>query len=304
MSAREHGVAIVLAMGVVALAAIAATAIAVTQTAWSRQHELTSDHAQSRTLVSAGIDWSRAVLADDRRTSSVDHRGEAWAIRVPATTVENGEVAGWVEDQQALFNLNNLVRDGKASAPHLREFRRLLALLALPAALADALADWIDADSEPQPQNGAEDRYYLARVTPYLPANRPLGDVGELALVRGFDEAVRARLRPYVTALPTATALNVNTAPAEVLAAVVEGLDIDAARALAVQRDTVYFRTPADFTRELPRGANARGEDVGVASEYFIVEVRTRFGEARARGTALLSREGPGWPRTLWRKVL
>ena len=73
---------------------------------------------------------------------------------------------------------------------------------------------------------------------------------------------------------------------------------------LAVQRDKVYFRTPADFTRELPRGANARGEDVGVGSEYFVVEVRTRFGDARARGTALLSREGQGWPRTLWRKVL
>ena len=50
--------------------------------------------------------------------------------------------------------------------------------------------------------------------------------MAELALVRGFDDGVRARLRPFVTALPRFTAVNANTASPEVLAAVVEGLGL------------------------------------------------------------------------------
>src|ERR1700681_3797411 len=75
MRAGQKGVAIVLAMGVVALAAMAAAAIIVSQGTWSRQNELTSDHVQAQALVNAGVDWARAVLSDDRRSSSVDHLG-------------------------------------------------------------------------------------------------------------------------------------------------------------------------------------------------------------------------------------
>jgi len=50
-------------------------------------------------------------------------------------------------------------------------FQRLLSVLGLPTAPASALVDWIDADSEPQPQGGAEDATYLALQSPYLAAN-------------------------------------------------------------------------------------------------------------------------------------
>ena len=48
MRTRQCGVAIVLAMGVVALAAMAAAAIMVSQSTWARQVELTTDHVQAR----------------------------------------------------------------------------------------------------------------------------------------------------------------------------------------------------------------------------------------------------------------
>ena len=203
-----------LAMGVVALAAMAAAAIMVSQSTWARQVELTAEHVQARAVLQAGADWARAVLSDDRRVSNVDHLGEPWALRLPPMPVENGELVGQIEDQQGAFNVNNLVSEGKVNVAQLAHFRRLLATLGLPDALAYALVDWIDDDSQPQPQGGAEDAYYLALDPPYLAANRPLIDVAELALVRGFDDNVRARLRPYVTALPGFTAVNVNTAAA------------------------------------------------------------------------------------------
>jgi general secretion pathway protein K len=299
----QRGAAIIVAMGVLALAAIAATAIVSTQSVWAREHEIRAAHAQARALTRGGLDWARAVLADDRRTSRVDHYGEAWAVRVPAMTYENAEVGGEIVDQQGLFNLNNLVRDGAVSLPHLRQFRRLLDVLALSPHLADALVDWLDRDFEPRGANGAEDRYYQALESPYLAANAPIADMTELALVRGFDDATRARLQPFVTALPKRTSVNVNTAPPEVLSAVIEDMDLSEARALAAQRELAWFRDLADFTRALGPAHTIAPQDISVSSDYFAAVIYARVGDARARADAMLAREDAGWPDVLWRKL-
>lgn len=299
----QSGAAIIVALGVMALATIAASAIVATQSVWAREHELRTAHAQARTLTRGGLDWARAVLADDRRTSRVDHHGEAWAIRVPPMSYENAEVGGEIVDQQGLFNLNNLIREGAVSLPHVRQFRRLLEVLALAPELADTLADWLDRDSESRTANGGEDRDYQALDTGYAAANAPLVDVAELALVRGFDGETRARLGPYVTALPKATAVNVNTASAEVLTAVVEGMDLSEARALVAQRERGWFRDLADFTRALAPAHTVAPQDVGVASDYFAAAVHARVGDARARAHALLARETAGWPQVIWRHL-
>ena len=292
-------------MGVVALAAMAATAMMVTQSTWSRAAELTAAHAQAQTLVLAGADWARAVLSDDRRLSNVDHLAEPWALRLPPMSVESGELAGQIEDQQGLFNLNNLVRGGKVNAAQLAHFLRLLSTLGLPAELAGTLVDWIDADSEPQPQGGAEDDVYLALQPPYLAANRPLTDLAELALVRGFDDNVRSRLRPFVSALPVFTPVNVNTAPPEVLAAIIEGLGLDGARDLVARRDRAYFRDRTDLLAQLPSGVVAPAADVSFSTDYFMASLRVTIGGAQARGVVLLARGNPGtWPVIVWRKAL
>jgi general secretion pathway protein K len=218
--------------------------------------------------------------------------------------VENGELAGDIADQQGLFNLNNLVKGGKVNLAQLVHFQRLLSLLGLPTALAGALVDWIDADSEPQTQGGAEDETYLALRPPYLAANRPLIDVAELALVRGFDDGVRARLRPFVTALPRFTAVNANTASPEVLAAVVQGLGMDGARALVAQRERAHFRDLTDLLRQLPMGVLVAAEDISFSSDYFMATLRVTIGGAQARGVALLERGNTGgWPAIVWRKT-
>jgi len=182
--------------------------------------------------------------------------------------------------------------------------RRLLAILGLPDELADALADWIDDDGQPQPRHGAEDAYYLALDPPYLTANRPLTDVSELALVRGFDDTVRARLRPYIAALPRFTTVNVNTAPPEVLAAVIDGLTLGEAQVLVAQRERAYFRSVDDFLKRLPFGAEAAANDISVGSNYFMATLRVTIGGAQARGKALLARGSAGWPVVVWRRTL
>jgi len=274
----QRGVAIVLAMGVVALAALAATAMMVSQSTWSRQVELIAGHAQAQLLMQAGLDWARAVLSDDRRGSNVDYLGEPWALRLPPIPVDNGSLAGYIEDQQGKFNLNNLLKAGKVNFEQFEHFRRLLSILALPPALADALAERIAADGQ------------------------LLTDVAELALVNGFDDNIRARLRPFVTVLPRFTAVNANTASPEVLAAVVQGLGLDGARAMAAQRERAYFRNFSDFFSQLPPGLIVPTENISVSSDYFIATTRVTIGGAQASGSALLARANAGWPTIVWRR--
>src|SRR5688572_25771748 len=274
MKSRQRGVAIVLAMGVVALAAISAAAMLASQSTWSRHAELGAEHVQAQALVQAGVDYTRALLTEDRRVSSVDHLGEPWALRLPAVPVDNGELSGRIEDQQGAFNLNNLYRSGNISAPHVAQFRRLLEILGLPGSLGDG----------------------------FLALNRPLIDIAELALIPGFDAPVRARLRPFVTALPRFSAVNVNTATPEVLAALVRDLKLDDARALVEQRERAYFRNLSEFLVQLPPGAVAEGNDITIASQYFVATVRVTIGGAQARGSALLARDSNSWPTVVWRK--
>lgn len=304
MSAAAHqsGAAVVLAMAIVALAAIVATAIMLTQSTWAREIELATDHRQARELVPAGVDWARRLLSEDRRVSSIDHLGELWATPLPPTAVGNATVSGAIEDQQGRFNLNNVVRAGNISVVQLTQFKRLLAILDLPATLADSLADWIDADNVPQGFGGAEDDYYLQARPPHLAANRALVDVDELSLVRGFDSKVLSRLLPFVTALPRSTQVNVNTAPPELLAAIVQGMDLDGARSLAAQRQRGYFRNVEDFAAHVPHGMHVPAEELTVSSDYFKVSLTVTRGEVQAGGNALLARDGPGWPAIVWRK--
>lgn len=308
MRIHQHGVAIVLAMGVVALAALVATAMMVTQSTWARQNELAIDSIQARTLIQVGVDWSRSVLSDDRRIGNVDHLGETWAIRLSPIPVENGTLSGQIDDQQSRFNLNNLLmKNGKLNLVEHAHFQRLLSILGLPPELADALGDWIDADSEVQPGSGAEDGYYLSLQPPYLAANRPLVDVGELALVRGFNDEVRARLRPFVSALPVFVTVNVNTAPPEVISAVVDALGLDEARAVVQKRNQAYFLDRADFNNRLPKGVSAATENISCASSYFLVELRVVIGTAQARSEVLIAREDvpkADWPDLVWKKML
>jgi general secretion pathway protein K len=300
---RQKGVAIIMVLLIVALATSLAAFMATQQNLWQRQVESQFDRAQARRIGIAAIDWARAVLTDDARVSNTDHEGEIWALRLPAMPVENGEVTGVIEDRQGMFNLNNLVRNGASSAPDVEQFQRLLDMLGLPGELATALADWIDADSEAQYPHGAEDGYYLSLARPYRAANRPLAELGELVRVKGFDAHTIDRLRPFVSVLPVPGPININFAPPEVLAAVIQGMTLSDARLLVQQRSGRPFKDLADFRQRLPHeGIQAPDGSVTVSSQFFWVTGRASVGHSQVITQALLQRAG-GWPAVVWQNV-
>jgi general secretion pathway protein K len=131
-----------------------------------------------------------------------------------------------------------------------------------------------------------------------------LEDVSELYRVQGFNRAAILKLQPYVTALPAATAINVNTAPAEVLVAVCSGLQLADAAALVKRRSSHPFKDKADFQKQLPQGVQVRDEDYNVSSSFFSASAISRNGRVQVAYQALLERPAQGKTKLLWLKQI
>jgi general secretion pathway protein K len=269
---------------------------------WLRQVENLDAQAQARWSARAAINWGRAVLEEDKR--DVDHNGEQWAVQPPPFEAEGGELVGSMRDAQGLFNLNNLVRNGKVSQGDVVVLTRLMIQLNIDPNLINALLDWIDGDSEVSHPGGAEDMHYLALDPAYRAANRALSDINDLYRVRGFGQDSIERLRPFVAALPQPTTINVNTAPAEVLAALCAGLQLTDAKALVEQRAKAHFKERAEFRKHLADGIQLREEDYNINSQFFIATTRVRQERVRTGYQALLERPAEGRTRIVWLKQI
>jgi general secretion pathway protein K len=297
----ERGLALIVAMLIAALAAAVAVSVATAQSQWSAQVAHRRDQVEAQSIALAGVQWARQILAADAQAGPVDHPGEPWALPLPATPVENGVVEGRIVDAQRLFNVNNL--GGARAAFEHRRFAPLFATLGLPEALLASIVDWVDRDNVPQP-DGAEDAWYLAQADTSLPPNAPTTRVAELAFVRGMTLPALTQLQHFVTSLPVDSALNVNTAPAELLAASLDNVDAAQLAALVASRVEHPFTSIADFRARLPPTASLGDEAAySVGSRYFQVTVRARQGETVAQARALIERSTDAWPAVVWQTV-
>ena len=294
--------ALVTALLVTAIATITAVALAARQQLDIRRTENVLERDQAY-LFGLGVeDWAAQILAQDRRDNDTDHPGEDWATVLPPLTVEGAVVSGAIEDLQGRFNLNNLARNGQASPADIQRFQRLLRALGLDEAIARATADWIDADEEPAFPDGAEDNDYLGEIPPYRTANRPMASVSELLLVRGVDHASYRALRPYITALPGHTPINVNTAPALVLMSLADGLSQGDAEQLVEARGDEGYKSVDDFLHQPPlEELGATIEDISVASDHFLLKAEVAFGRSRLHLFSLFVRDGNAVVQTIAR---
>ena len=128
--------------------------------------------------------------------------------------------AATLEDPSTRLNLN--LADRAALITVLQAVVRRSAAVD---SLVDALLDWRDTDAVPRPfgDESSGNR------------NGPFADVWELRYVRGFTDALVARLAPFLTTRGTG-AINVNAAPREVLAAL-PGISEETVRILMMHRD-------------------------------------------------------------------
>jgi len=292
----ERGVAVIMAMLTVALvAALAASVVAAYGFAVenvSGRHDL----AEARWLARGAVDWARNVLADDKRRTRQDHFGEPWAIKIPPTPVDEGEVGGEIEELSGRFNINDLAPNGTADPQAQQAFERLLTLTDVPQQKAKELAlvatAWVDFDQE-TPKGLNSD---LSKAP-----NAPLVTIDELLDAPGFDASLIERLRPLVTAVSAGSKLNLNTVSAEVMCAWFPTLSLDGARAIIAARGTAYYLDVTGFNTVT--GLQAPANRFDVQSRFFLVVGRARFGSATTRMQVLLDRNS-NWPDIVWQRIL
>jgi len=302
--ATARGAAVVIAMLLAALAATIAATLLWQQQRWINEHAHRRDQVQAQALAMAGVQWARQIVHDNA-TGGVVHLGQPWALKLPALPIENGSIAGYIVDAQSRINVNNIAGVPAAPAPTRSALQRLFATLALPPSLLNAIADWVDADDRVSEPGGAEDAWYLSQPRPGLAANAPVRRASELLAVRGADPGSLARLLPLVGALDAPAAVNVNTAPPEVLTAVVGGLDAAGAAALVASRAQTPFANIADFRARLPPNLVVDETLIDVRSDWFEVSIEARQGDTLARARALLKRVPAAntWPLVVWEVV-
>ena len=200
-------------------------------------------------------DWARLILVRDHKDNKIDDLSEDWAIGIPGLPIEAGYLAGYLEDEQSKFNINNLLASDEA----VNRFKRLCKNLEVDSQFIPALLDWMDEDLETRYPDGFEENYETYRV-----ANRIMVDASELRLVNGMTTEIYQQLRPHITALPTTSSINVNTMSDTVFLSLAE--DLDAEKFLEAREDDA-FTSVEDFVDRLQIPIDETG--LSVSTEYF-----------------------------------
>lgn len=288
---RQRGVALITAVLVTAVIAVTAVAMAAQQKLDVRRTANMIDGERAYVFALGVESWVQQVLLRDRRENQVDDLGEPWAQRLPAITVEGAVIGGHLDDLQGRFNLNNLVDKDKPSLPDVERFQRLLAAVGADPNLVNAIVDWIDADGETSFPDGAEDAEYLRATPAYRAANRPMASASELLLIRGVTADIYQKLAPLVTALPTRTAINVNTAPAAVLMCLALGVTEEDAKELIEARQKESFLNVQSFLQHPALAGRAvQIEGLSVSTDYFLLDAAAQWGRGRVRLYSVLYR--------------
>lgn len=251
--------------------------------------------AQSSWMLSGALDWARIILREDAINQGPDHLGEPWAVPLAEARLSTflaadrnasadgpeAFLSGAIEDAQSRYNLRNLVDQGQVVAAELAVLRRLCESAGVASDVASRLATGLrDAWTPPGTGTGGN---------PNPPV--PPRTLTQLAWL-GVDSATIERLGAYVVLLPQRTTVNVNTAPREVIAAVVDGLDLAGAERLVQARAQTPYRQLGDVQRTLGGNFTLDATRLGTASRYFVVSGRMRLDDRMLEERSLVERQG------------
>ena len=298
----QRGIALITILVMVALATILAATIAKHQrnTAESTAYLMRQNQALLYAK-SAEAFFAELLVDDAQNAADVDHLQETWAKPMPAFPVEDGFVSGHLEDQSGKFNLNGLLKsDGTVNEAAKLWFEKLLERVGLPAQLSEAVIDWQDENDEVNGSMGAESTYYQSLAQGYLPANRPFYNIEQLKLVRGFEGRNYQLIAPYVSALSSnALKVNINTAPALVLASIDPKLDISAIQNMQKQQQASlkHFSNVSElweidpFNQIEEEQRAAVNDFLGVQSNYFKVRIDVMLNERKRQFSSDLVRK-------------
>jgi general secretion pathway protein K len=303
MKRRQRGVALVMAVLIVALATILAAEVGFRGYMDQRRTVNAFSLDQSFEIAMGGEAWaSDALRRDKMQSAKTDDFTEEWATPIPPIPLEDvgGEFEGTLEDLQGRFNLNDLVTfdDSGVSTVNktaVERLERLLTLLEIEPKWAGYIADWIDSDDNAGFPNGAEDPVYTNLSPPYRAANMAITRASELLALPEFGAERYRKLAPFVTALPPGQPINLCTASPELLDALNgDNREYSLAREAGKQtRAQRCFPSQSEFETTLtPERKQELENMLGETSDYFLATIWVTLGTQRFTLYSLLYRSG------------
>lgn len=332
---QQQGVALISILLIVVIATVLGAAMTTEQNFSINRARVSFDQSIVKQYALGGEELARQILRQDFIDSpEVDHLGEQWAVPGDVFEFEDGEIELQIIDLQSRMNVNGLAsteannngQNGSAnsqlddstndstngspngspnSSTQDNDTKARLIRLFTQQGAEDRhvhnLKDWIDAD-DANDGLGAEDYAYLGLDKPYRTAGQLIGDISELRLLLEMEPQQFQLIAPYLVALPDVQIeVNVNTASAGVLQALLPGTDLGTLESLVADRDGGQ---PFESTSAFLVQAGVQGvlNGITVRSEFFQVSIKARYQDRFGYLTSIIQRDGTdGSMRVIYR---
>ncbi len=331
VASRDSGAVLIMALLIMSLVAALVVYLA-------DSFELTSRRAGNRLASTQSLAYFMGaetiaikVLRDDDNRE-VDHLNEDWAspqglvFALEGYQQSDNFLRGLLEDAQGRFNVNTLADKADPAANAVegtakrftepqRRFIRLLQTFeglevseAEAMQITEAVIDWLDADDAEFGLGGAESLFYSDLG--YRPPNRAMTSVSELRQVRHITPELFELLRWVCVALPKTAALNVNTAPLNVMRTInlaeslsplneTEGQELIDERGDGYQSTADLLATPLLDSLAANDG-NISVEGMAVSSGYFLLHGEVNINYRNMTMNSLIRRT-PDMLEVVWR---
>jgi len=302
---RQRGVAVITALLLTALAITVVASLFWQQQVQVRSMENQRLRLQTQWAMRGMVDFARFWLRQDNPTQTA--LDGVWATPIEEARLDDyvdrekvdtekfdATVSGRALDAQARFNISNLVAaTGGINPKQVLAYQRLLSNLRLDSGLAQATADAVlRAKPKPRAMDSGSDGKTPAAAPPSGGSSEPVAftQVEDLLAVPGYTPQMIEQLRDFVIILPELTPVNVNTAPAEVLAAVTM-MSLSEASALTLSNPRKKFVDLANFKNNIDSKQVIEGVELDVKSRYFLTVIRVRLDRAALDAVALVNRK-------------
>jgi general secretion pathway protein K len=296
----ERGVAILAVMLGIALMTLIVVDFAMTSglgfvSAANQANELRAGY-----LARSGINIGLGLLATDARSDAqgqtpTDTLNDVWAVPFPPMPLEGGNVSLSIVDETRKLPINSMVKNGAPNVLAIAKVQRLFKILDVNTDLIQGIIDWITPTGANASGDGGD--FYMRLIPPYQPRFGPMPTIGDLQMVKGFNEPIFNRVSRFLTVMPE-PAVNANTASPQVIASLEPELmeDQKIVQEIVEARIIRPFSQPTDIMN-LP-GVGPAGQrlsqDLVMRSQFFTINGTGTYAGARKIITATFHRETNG----------
>ncbi|HMS25829.1 MAG TPA: type II secretion system minor pseudopilin GspK [Burkholderiaceae bacterium] len=306
-SVAQRGAALLSAMLTVTLVATFAAAALWQQYRSIEVEKAERGRVQVAWLLIGALDWSRLILRIDGKAGTTDHLAEPWAVALQESRLStflaadqnntggltaeesiDAFLSGQVVDAQSKLNIYNIIDKGTVSQPDFDAFSRLFNLMNIPISELENMTKQIKLATDTDSNNP---------IAPLMPHR-----IHQLSWL-GLSATTFQKLAPYIQLINERTPVNLNTAPAEVIFAVIPDLQIADAKLAIATREQKHFSSLEDAAQLNPAfGKKLTPNQHSVSTRFFEVRGRLRLDSVVVEEQSLVRRDNLNNVQTQWRE--